>query len=84
MQHSGATKKANGVGAVTSSAKMTSTRYSYTALKLTACNIAGIIFGIAAEKGKGEAPAVSSFPPVGATGAESPLCILPLQSTFQL
>eukprot|EP00731_Ephydatia_muelleri_P028258 Em0019g1131a len=58
MQHSGATKKANGVGAVTSSAKMTSTRYSYTALKLTACNIAGIIFGIAAEKGKVYVPAV--------------------------
>ncbi|KAL5463846.1 hypothetical protein EMCRGX_G032789 [Ephydatia muelleri] len=57
-RHSGATKKANGVGAVTSSAKMTSTRYSYTALKLTACNIAGIIFGIAAEKGKVYVPAV--------------------------
>ncbi|KAL5463847.1 hypothetical protein EMCRGX_G032790 [Ephydatia muelleri] len=55
MQRSETVKEVNGP---VSSPKVAFTHYSYTALKLAACNFAGIVFGIATEKGKVYAPSV--------------------------
>ena len=55
MQRSEVAKEVIGLA---SSSKMPSNHYAYTAFKLAACNFAGIVFGFAAEKGKGK----SSFP----------------------
>ena len=56
MQRSETVKEVNGP---VSSPKVAFTHYSYTALKLAACNFAGIVFGIATEKGKGGRSSIS-------------------------